>query len=167
MTPAVRRFPNASALALAAAERITSLAETAARETGSFALALAGGGTPKAVYALLAESPFRERFPWSVSHFFPGDERMVPLTHPDSNFRMADEALFSKLGEARPFTHPVPTDAGSAEQAATLYEASLCNAFDALGKIRPATGLPVFDLILLGVGQDGHTASLFPGSPVL
>lgn len=144
----------------AAAQFIAS-ANAAIARSGRFAVALSGGSTPKALYALLASSSYRDRIDWSRAHLFWGDERCVPPDHPESNFRMVREALLSKIQIPGENIHRM---AGEKEpnEAAADYESELRNFF-ALGPGH----LPRFDLILLGLGEDGHTASLFPNSAVL
>ena len=124
---------------------------TAAR--GSFAVALAGGSTPKAMFALLAAQPLRSRVDWSSVRFFFGDERCVPPDHPDSNYGMAKKALFDPLGIDAKNVHRMRGEAVP-EEAALEYQAVL------LKELGPA---PVLDLVFLGMGPEGHTASLFPG----
>lgn len=127
------------------------IAARAAASTGPFSIALSGGATPKALYALLAQSPWRERMPWDRVQLYWGDERFVPPDHPDSNHRMAREALIDHVPIPSENVHPIPAD-GTPADAAARYAAIL-----------PAR----FDIVLLGLGPDGHTASLFPGDPAL
>jgi 6-phosphogluconolactonase len=153
-------FSDSAALARYVAEWVTSAA-LAARNT--FRISLSGGSTPKKLYGLLASDEFRPRFPWHLVSWYWGDERFVPYDHPDSNYRMTREAMFDKAPVPPQNIHPVPVD-GSAEDAARRYEALL-------QKIYGATSFdpnrPLFDVTLLGLGADGHTASLLPGEPVL
>src|SRR6185295_860822 len=119
--------------------------------------------TPKGLYALLAEDPkLRERIAWDRVHFFFGDERHVPPDHPDSNYRMVWESLLSKVPMPPWHTHRMPTEMPDAAAAAASTEASLREHF----QIGPRE-TPRFDLVLLGMGPDGHTASLFPGTEAL
>lgn len=150
-----------AALARAAAEEVARRAEEAVAARGAFALALSGGATPRALYALLADSaaPYRARVPWGRVHVWFGDERNVPPDHPDSNYRMAREALLDRVAPAA--VHRIEGERAAAE-AADRYEAEL-RAHLAGGPGGP----PPLDLVLLGLGADGHTASLFPGSPAL
>jgi 6-phosphogluconolactonase len=158
----VRIFDDPSALMRAAAGEIVLAAQAAVDERGRFTWALGGGSTPRALYRLLASDPYRERMPWSAIHFFWGDERHVPPDHPDSNFRMAREAMLDAVPVPPENIHRVRAEEPDAQRAAAEYEAAL-RSFFAL-----ASGeLPRFDLILLGLGKEGHTASLFPESPVL
>ena len=129
---------------------------------GPFRVALSGGATPKQLYERLASSDCAARVPWSRVEFYFGDERCVPPDHPESNFYLADQGLFRPLG-----IHPkqilrIAGEDAHPDQAAARYEKMLRERFSA-----PAPLWPRFDLILLGLGQDGHTASLFPGAPVL
>lgn len=140
-----------------AATQFVTLARGAAESRGKFTVALSGGSTPKSVYALLSGTP---KIPWDKIYFFFGDERHVPPDHPDSNYRMASEALLSKISQPNVFR--VPAEEKDAEVAARNYE-QVIREFFGLG---PGE-FPRFDLILLGLGSDGHTASLFPGTAAL
>ncbi|MGH9805418.1 MAG: 6-phosphogluconolactonase [Candidatus Acidiferrales bacterium] len=152
--------PDAESVSREAAARfVAAAAEKLADHRATFAVALAGGSTPRRLYELLAGSPFRSKIPWARVHFFWGDERLVPLDHADSNFRMAHEALLRHVPAPPANIHAIPTNL-PAEQAALAYEQTLRTHFG-------RWGLPGFDLVLLGVGSDGHTASLFPGSAAL
>lgn len=156
---AVQRFASKEALARAAAEEVTRVALAAVRDRGRATIALAGGSTPEALYRLLGDEPaFRARFPWGQTHFFFGDERHVPPGDKESNYRMADEALLKKvIAECPPGNiHRIPAENPDAAQAAAEYEAEVRGFFGG--------GVPEFDLVLLGMGPDGHTASLFPGT---
>ncbi|MGE5217029.1 MAG: 6-phosphogluconolactonase [Chloroflexota bacterium] len=144
----------------AAAQWIES-ANGAIARAGRFAVALSGGSTPKALYSLLASPAYRDRIDWSRSHLFWGDERCVPPDHPESNFRMVREALLAKIQIPGQNIHRMAGEKEPSEAAAD-YEGELRNFF-ALGPGR----LPRIDLILLGLGEDGHTASLFPGTTAL
>jgi 6-phosphogluconolactonase len=128
-----------------------------------FRVSLSGGSTPKALYSLLAADDFRDRFPWARVSWYWGDERFVPYDHPDSNYRMTREAMLSKAPVPPENIHPVPAD-GPPEEAARRYERTLHEAYGAT-TLDPAR--PLFDITLLGLGADGHTASLLPGEPVL
>ncbi len=137
-------------------------------------MALAGGNTPKVLYQNLAQPPFDKRMPWSRIHFFWGDERCVSRDHPDSNFGMAFRAMISRAPVPSQNIHPAPTEISPPEKAAEAYEKHLREFFGSSveGDGRQATAAensqcPAFDLILLGIGKDGHTASLFPGDKAL
>ncbi len=142
-----------------AAAQFIALAGDAIARSGRFAVALSGGSTPKALYSLLALPECRNLVDWSRVHFFWGDERCVPPDHPDSNFRMVREALLGKIQIPNENIHRMPGEREPAE-AAAAYEAEIKYFF---GVIKPG-GWPRFDLIFLGLGEDGHTASLFPGT---
>ena len=152
----LRTFDDLDALSRAAAEEIARSAEEAVAARGRFTIALSGGNTPKPVYRLLAQEP---RLDWSRVHVFWGDERHVPPDHPDSNFGMAHEALLSKVPIPSGNVHRVRAEKPDAERVASDYEWTLRSAFDLDEGERPR-----FDLVLMGIGADGHTASLFPGS---
>jgi 6-phosphogluconolactonase len=148
---------NAEVLSHLVAEQFVRLTTDAIGSRGRCAVALSGGSTPKSVYQLLAAPAFRSRVRWSDIHFFWGDERHVPPDHPDSNYRMAVEAMLSKVPVPPANVHRVRGELSDAEQAAREYEHT----------VRACVGgepIPRFDLIDLGIGTDGHTASLFPGS---
>lgn len=163
MRKAIRRIeisPDPLALAYDVAEWMTQMA-LAAR--GPFRVSLSGGSTPKTLYELLASDAFITRFPWSRVYWYWGDERFVPYDHPDSNYRMTREAMLSKAPVPSENIHPIPTD-GTPEDAAWRYERTLQDAYGAATLDRQHL---LFDLTLLGLGSDGHTASLLPGEPVL
>ena len=135
-----------------------------AATTGSFAFNLSGGSTPKTLYALLATDAYRDKIDWLRVHVFFGDERFVPPDHPDSNYRMAREAMLAHVPIPAGNVHQVDTTHGSPEQAAASYEAAL-KTFYGTEALDPAR--PLFAVTLLGLGEDGHTASLFPGTAAL
>jgi 6-phosphogluconolactonase len=139
------------------------LTERALAGSGRFAISLSGGSTPKTLYSLLAAPPFRDRFPWDRTHLFFGDERFVPPDHPDSNYRMAREAMISRVPIPPAQVHPWETS-GDPEQSARHYADTLQRFYGAatLDPVRP-----LFDVMFLGLGEDGHTASLFPGVAAL
>ena len=156
-------FADSQALTVAAAQRFALLATSAVRDHGIFAVALSGGSTPKALYQfMVSDKAIRSKIPWSKAHFFFGDERHVPPDHADSNFRMANEAMFQALLAEQLHIHRVLGELTSAFKAAEEYEADLKEFFGSRGILDD--GFPRFDLILLGMGPDGHTASLFPNS---
>lgn len=160
MTGRIEIFPNPAALAHHVGEWITAAA-ISAKET--FRVSLSGGSTPKTLYQLLASDEFRNRFPWQRVSWYFGDERFVPYDSPDSNYRMVREAMFTKAPVPSENIHPVPVD-GSPEDAAERYERTLQNAY---GATILDPGRALFDVTLLGLGPDGHTASLLPGESVL
>ncbi|HTP24601.1 MAG TPA: 6-phosphogluconolactonase [Anaeromyxobacteraceae bacterium] len=159
----IRVAPDAVALSRLAAQEVVRRASLALAQRGRFALALAGGSTPKRLYALLAEPPFSAEMPWSQTEVFFGDERHVRPDDPESNYGMARDALFSRVPIPTGNVHRIRGEEPSAEAAAQDYERELRNAFG-LARTRD---VPRLDLILLGMGEDGHTASLFPGNPAL
>ncbi|WP_026370306.1 6-phosphogluconolactonase [Kallotenue papyrolyticum] len=147
------------ALAEAATRYIVARARQAVAARGSFALALAGGSTPRGVYRRLAHAPWRDAMPWAQTLIFWSDERALPLDSTDSNYRMAREALLDHVPLPPEQIHPLAAQGDDLDQAAARYEA-------VLRRLVPGEP-PRFDLILLGMGPDGHTASLFPHSPAL
>lgn len=155
----VRTFGNLDALSDAAAVEIVKLAKDSVAARGRFTITLAGGNTPRRTYELLA-TRYRDAVDWQHTVVVFGDERFVPAGDPRSNYRMALEALLSRVPIPAASIHAVPTDAPTVEDAARRYEAALRQAL-ADG---PPTA-PTVDLALLGVGPDGHTASLFPDGP--
>lgn len=156
-------LPNAGAVAAATADRFIALARDAIEERGIFRVALSGGGTPKEVYPLILEHEDRGEVDWSRVEFFWGDERSVPPDHPESNFGVAYGMFISQLSDVRPDRiHRMPAEASDLDAAALSYESELRLAFEARAGEPPA-----FDLVWLGMGPDGHTASLFPGSAAL
>jgi 6-phosphogluconolactonase len=160
MSGRIETFPEPASLARHVAEWMTSAARAV---QGAFRVSLSGGSTPKTLYTLLASDEFRGRFPWTRVAWFWGDERFVPYDHPDSNYRMTREAMLAKVPVPPENIHPVPTD-GAPEDAALRYERTLQAAYGA-AMLNPTR--PLFDVTLLGLGLDGHTASLLPGEPVL
>ncbi|HEX5873408.1 MAG TPA: 6-phosphogluconolactonase [Pyrinomonadaceae bacterium] len=142
-------------LARAAAEHFVSKSSEAVAQKGSFTVALSGGSTPKALYELLVDQ-FFDQIPWANIHFYWSDERHVPPDHPDSNYRMANQAMLSRVPVSPANVHRVISEKPAAD-AARDYEDT----------IKEIGGNPRLDLILLGLGADGHTASIFPGSEVL
>jgi 6-phosphogluconolactonase len=160
MNGRIETLPDPAALTRHVAEWMTS---AALASTGAFRVSLSGGSTPRALYALLASDDFRGRFPWTRVSWYWGDERFVPYDHPESNYRMTREAMLSKAPVPPENIHPVPTD-GAPEKAALDYERTLQVAYGAAALDR---GRPLFDITLLGLGTDGHTASLLPNDPVL
>ena len=153
---------DANGLAESTAQLVVEAANEAVEARGRFMLCLAGGETPRASYARLACSPYSARIPWDRTWIFFGDERAVPPDDADSNYRMAHEALLSRVPVAPAQVVRMRGEDADAEAAAAAYAVALADAF---GTRRGE--LPRFDLVLLGLGVDGHTASLFPNSPVL
>jgi 6-phosphogluconolactonase len=162
----IQHYATLQAMSRAAAEFVGQLAEESVKQRGRFTVALSGGNTPRMLYAYLAQAPYAQKIPWSQTHLFWGDERFVPANHPDSNFAMASQALIKHAPIPPQNVHRVITEHFVPEEAADMYENTLRERFEAFVSLS-AEGLPAFELILLGMGKDGHTASLFPDSPVL
>ena len=158
-TPNIHTFDDSEEVARAATRRFVELAHEAIAARGRFSVALAGGSTPKRVYELLATDEFNQQIDWPHVHIFFGDERCVPPDHHDSNYRMAREALLSRVMLPLENVHRMVGE-GDAVANARAYEEELRQFFD-------GAQWPEFDLIMLGMGDDGHTASLFPGSRAL
>jgi 6-phosphogluconolactonase len=161
--PAIQIVADVEAISRKAAEVIMGLmAETLNTKT-HFSIALSGGSTPKSLFTLLAEDvSLRTQVDWDKVHFFWGDERHIPPDHPDSNFRMANEVMLSKVEVPAENIHRVRAEEQDASKAAEEYEDELRTFFN----LKPGE-LPRFDCVLLGMGPDGHTASLFPGTEAL
>jgi 6-phosphogluconolactonase len=157
--PDITIAPDAEGLRVAAAEQFVALAAAAVAARGVFTVALAGGGTPRPVYELLATEPFARRVDWPRVHVFFGDERCVGPDDPQSNYRMAREALLSRVSLPAANVHRIRGEEPP-ELAALAYELELRAFFRTE---RP----PALDLIWLGMGENGHTASLFPGTAAL
>jgi len=156
-----RTFEDAEMLARDVAEWLCALARAS---DDDFAICLSGGSTPQRLYECLSDPAIASRFPWGRAHWFWGDERFVPHDHPDSNYRMARDALLSRVPVPDDNIHAVQTEGLSPEQAAAAYETGLKRFYGA-DVLDPAR--PLFDVTLLGIGDDGHTASLIPGQPTL
>lgn len=154
----IRILTTPQELFAAAAEEVVHLANEAVSACGRFTIALSGGSTPKSLYNLLATNA-RTTLPWGKMFFFWSDERHVPPTDPDSNYRMANEAMLSKIPVPTANVFRPATENPDAEAVANEYESTLKKFF----QLGPGQ-FPKFDLILLGMGPDGHTASLFPGT---
>ena len=144
----IKVFENPAEVARAAAQYWVSL--------NPRTVALSGGSTPRVLYELLSDprEPFRDQIAWDKTHFFFSDERHVPPDHPDSNYRMVNEAMFSRVPVPPENIHRIPAENPNADAAANNYETDLRKFF--------GEAIPSFDLLLLGLGEDGHTASLFP-----
>lgn len=154
----VEIFPAPMEMSEAAAKLFTARVAEAVSARGRFTAALSGGKTPVAIYAFLAQAPFISQIPWACVHLFWGDERCVPPDHGDSNYRLVRELLLDHVPIPPANIHRMPGEMDPAE-AAARYEGQLRDFFAPHGD-----GPPVFDFILLGLGEDGHTASLFPGT---
>lgn len=160
LTPEIKILPDNAALSLAAAQEFQTASVQAIGKRNRFSVALSGGNTPRSVYSLLAQQ-YRSSLLWDKIHIFFGDERSVPPDHPDSNYRMANEALLSQVPIPPENVHRIRAELGP-EAAAKDYESQLRSFFQLANYAWPR-----FDLIMLGLGEDGHTASLFPGSSAL
>lgn len=158
MRAPVQVFPDLEALSDAAANSLAERVSRIVEQRGRISIALEGGETPKALYERLAIR-FANTLPWSKVHVFWGDERYVSHDDPRSNYRMARLALLDHIEIPSANTHPMPTHFSEPEEAAREYEQTLRDYF--------GDDQPIFDLMLLGMGTDGHTASLFPGTPAL
>lgn len=159
----VLRFDRLEEASRVLAARLAETADQAVRRRGRFAMALSGGSTPRGLYSLLAGG-FKHKIPWGRTHLFWGDERWVPQADPRSNYRLAYEALVSKIPIPAENVHPPPVGIGPPAKGAVAYEQALRLFF---GEGERGGALETFDVILLGAGADGHTASLFPGSRAL
>jgi 6-phosphogluconolactonase len=151
-------FDNSDQLVESAIEKWTEIADDAIKQRGLFTVALSGGSTPVKLYKELSGTDLK----WDKTHIFIVDERFVPFDHSDSNYRMINETLLSNINIPKHNIHPVPIEKGSSDESARSYEGDLLSFFNL-----SSGGIPVFDLVLLGLGDDGHTASLFPGSSAL
>lgn len=160
MERVIQVFSDAEAVSVAAAEQVVKIAAQAIAERGGFYLALAGGSTPKRLYQHLASEPFKQQIDWKSVHIYFGDERSVGPEHADSNYRMACEALLNHLDIPAQQIHRIEGEQTDLQNAAQKYE-------EALQLLPSSNAQPQFDLVLLGMGDDGHTASLFPGTSAL
>ncbi|HUY36741.1 MAG TPA: 6-phosphogluconolactonase [Pirellulales bacterium] len=159
VSPEVRVLADRDELSLAAAEEFARVANASVAERERCDVALSGGSTPKELFALLASEAFRRRVAWDKLRVFWGDERHVPPDDAQSNYRMARESLLSRVPIPPENIHRVPAERADAEQVAADYQRTLRTVF----QLSPGEA-PRFDLVLLGLGPDGHTASLFPGT---
>lgn len=156
-------YNDVEALSEAAAQEFLCCAEQAIEARGRFTIALSGGSTPKRLYHLLATKPYRDRVDWGRVEIFWGDERCVPPDHSDSNYRMAREAMLAHLPIPDDHIHRMEGERPDLDAAARDYQAIIARVFGVEANAEP----PAFDLVLLGMGPDGHTASLFPGTQAL
>ena len=158
----IQTFVDLEAISHHAAEMFSSLSEECISATGRFVVALAGGNTPQRFYAILGSDRLRDRILWKAVHFFWGDERFVPHHHEDSNYLPVYENFLSRIPIHPGNIHPVDTGTDSPAISSERYEREMRNFFQL-----EDNGIPRFDLIILGIGRDGHTASLFPGDKAL
>jgi 6-phosphogluconolactonase len=155
-------FPDPDALARAGAERVRAACAEALDSRGVAHLALSGGSTPRALYRRLTDPKVSGGLDWGRVHLWLGDERCVPPDHPDSNYHMVTESLLTRLPAPGPMVHRVEAERSSVWVAAADYARALAQEVPSGDR-----GLPALDLVLLGLGTDGHTASLFPGTCIL
>jgi len=155
----IQIFPGVDALAHAAAELITTAATESIAARDVFHLVLSGGSTPRAIFSLLNREPYAQKIHWEKVHLWWGDERCVPPVHPDSNYRMAYDIFIKNLPIPDSQIHRIQAEL-PARQAAENYEM-------AIREKLPSETFPLFDLVILGLGEDGHTASLFPHTSAL
>jgi 6-phosphogluconolactonase len=162
LSRAIQILPDVAAIAQRAANIFVDAAQQAVRDRGVFRVAMAGGSTPKTLYALLVSEPFRSQLPFDKMHLFFGDDRHVPPDHPDSNYRMVTENFTSKAPIKPEQVFRMETELQDTERAALDYEQILKTQFALQSR-----ELPRFDLMMLGMGNEGHTLSLFPGTTAL
>jgi 6-phosphogluconolactonase len=168
--PEITYFPDLESLSLKAAHFIFQTGLKSVAKKGLFSIALSGGTTPGRLYQLLSQPPFLKEMPWKQMHFFWGDERCVPPDHSESNYYQAYQSFLSQTPLPGKNIHRIPVEKGPGTLVALAYEKELYDHLpadpvsDSKEGLRP---IPSFDLILLGLGRDGHTASLFPGDPAL
>ncbi|PYD69841.1 6-phosphogluconolactonase [Komagataeibacter swingsii] len=160
-TGAMVVLPDAEAIAQHMAKWLTE--QALAKKGGPFVIALSGGSTPRRLYQILASGAYRDRFPWANTQFFFGDERFVPASDPASNYNMVETEMLAHVPVPAANVHPMPTS-GDPAQAAAEYQAELEAVY---GGTVLEPGRPLFDVVMLGLGDNGHTASLFPRQPVL
>jgi len=159
----VKVYPDLEQTCSALAERIVELSRESIEQKQTFSLVLSGGKTPRTLFQLLG-TQYSKMIQWNAVHLFWGDERWVPLHHHESNYAMADEFLISKVSIPKKNVHPMPVNAKNPVIGAEIYEKELRQYFNEIETIE--TGF-TFDAVILGLGEDGHTASLFPESPAL
>lgn len=162
-TSIIRIFPDVEALSAAAAREFVGCAGEAIAARGRFTVALSGGSTPKRLYHLLTTEPFRSQVDWGRVELFWGDERCVPPDHADSNYHMAREAMLAHLPIPAEHVHRIEAERADRDAAARDYEEVIAHVFGVTSGGQP----PALDLVLLGMGPDGHTASLFPHTKAL
>jgi len=161
--PIIRRLADKEQVSRAGADAFVRVAREAIAARGRFVVALSGGSTPKRMYELLCEEPYRSQVDWPKVQFFWSDERSVPPTDHESNYRMANEAMLAKLKLTPDQIHRMEAERSDRDQAARDYQAEIAKVFG----VAAEAPMPSFDLIYLGMGPDGHTASLFPHTKAL
>jgi 6-phosphogluconolactonase len=161
LTPPYKIFPSPEDLSVHLVEELIHLSHSAAKHQKKINIALSGGSTPKILFQLLAQPSYRNEINWKILHFYWGDERCVPPDHPESNYGMTRESLLQFIENPKSNIHRIKGEI-LADKAANSYSREILQNVPA-----GEDGIPRFDLILLGMGEDGHTASLFPGSEVL
>ncbi len=166
VTPRIIVKEDYESLSQTAAENFSFLAQKIIREKGVFCCALSGGSTPKRVYEILGAPPYQTELPWGKVHFFFSDERSVPPDHPESNFKMIDDCFFSKIELPDQNIHRMKGELDP-EKAEMEYAQEIKDVLKLNQAFQEKSSFPRFDLILLGIGSDGHTASLFPGTAAL
>lgn len=157
----IRILKNSDELAEAAARRWIELADQSIKRSGAFHVALSGGSTPRKLFQLLAQPEYAQQVQWQNVHIYFGDERAVPHDHPDSNYRMAKETLLDHVSIPESQIHPIHADPATIRECADQYASILKH------ELQEVDGFPCFDLCLQGIGDDGHTASLFPDTDIL
>jgi 6-phosphogluconolactonase len=157
--PQIRVFPDPEALSISAADLFNALAKRTIVTQGRFAAALSGGSTPRRFYSLIGSSLYRDKIDWNTVHLFWADERCVPRVHSESNFKLVADTVLSQVALPEENIHRIKGE-NKPDRAAEDYEQDIRSFFG-------SQAVPVFDLIILGVGEDGHTASLFPGTAAL
>jgi len=168
----IQQFQNIEQVSNAAVRRIIEIARTAVAAKGFCTIVLAGGKTPQLTYEYLGNAPASQQIFWQQIHFFWGDERWLAASHPDSNFFMANKALLARVPIPHNNIHRINTGSANPEMGAEMYEKHLRAFFlqrpsGAENKMAGDMSFPSFDLVILGMGTDGHTASIFPGSNLL
>lgn len=161
--PEIRQLADPEAVCREAAAEFVTAAQAATAARGRFTVVLSGGSTPRRLFELLTADPSRAQVDWTKVEFFWGDERAVPPDHPDSNFRLANETLLLRVGVPAARIHRLPADRADLDAAAAAYQAEIARVFG----VSPEAAPPPFDLVFLGMGADGHTASLFPYTSAL
>lgn len=159
----IQVLDSASSVAEAGALHFIRICNSSVKANGKFSVVLSGGSTPKGMLSLLATEEYKKQVPWDKCHFFWGDERSVPPTHGDSNYKMATDALLSHIPAVPSHIHRMEAEKADINQAAQEYQDKIANYFNIPNSGSP----PQFDLLYLGMGPDGHTASLFPETSAL